>query len=151
MIVHLREADLRSQALQPWHYRCEFNLLLCFQKVNPDIGPGETDFVDQDLTGATLRFVVKADRDELPTVVPLYDLEAIEGGIADSHISWDADPLTGEVTVSWDEDDADAPARRNYWYHAILKIPGEKRKVRAEGFIDILPANDTTDAVDSDV
>lgn len=149
--LDLTEKELQRLGLQQWHYRCFFQLIFCVQEFNDLFGePNELQFKPVDLTGATVRFLIREKREDLPAKAAVYDFEGIQGGSVDPHLAFDADPTTGQFTVTWDEDDAEAKAGR-YWYQVLLKIPGEKRLVRGEGFIDILPTVDPNAAVDPEV
>lgn len=153
MRLDLTEKELQRLGLQKWHYRCFFQLIFCVQVFNDLFAtglPGETQFNPVDLTGATVRFLIREDRDDPPAKTAKYDFEGIEGGSVDSHLEFDVDPTTGQFTVTWDENDFEAKPGR-YWYQVIVKIPSEKRKVYGEGSIDILPTVDPNAAVDPEV
>lgn len=151
MRLDLTEKELQRLGLQKWHYRSFFQLIFCVQEFNDQFGePTELQFNRVDLTGATVRFLIREKREDPPAKAAVYDFEGIQGGSVDSHLEFDVDPLTGQFTVTWDETDDDAKAGR-YWWQVLIKIPAEKRKVRGEGFIDILPTVDPNTAVDPEV
>ncbi len=150
--IDLIEKFFEKEGLQPWHYRSAFELIFTIEAINPLFGePNALQFLPQDLTGATIRYVLREKREELPARIPVYDFEKIEGGAGDAHITFSATPTDGTVTITWDEDDTDAKPKRGYWYQLYLKVPGSKREVIIEGEQDILEATDVTTAVDTEV
>lgn len=152
MRIDLTEQFFAAEGLQPWHYRAQFSLQFTIEEFNTDFGaPGELQFEPADLSGATIRYILRESREDLPAKLPIYDFEKIEGGAGDAHITFDADPLLGKLTVAWDEDDIAAKPGRGYWYQLYLKIPAAKREVVLEGLQDILESSDPTAAVDTEV
>lgn len=137
--VDLRADALMEAGLDPWVYRCAWTFPLRILKENPDwqIVDGAEQWIPQDLSGSTLRWVVASSATE--TATSLQTLERTEGAAGgDGQIVF-TDAVDGRAEVRMSVSDNIA-AVTNAWVRVFLALPGESRTLKIDGFIDIVAA-----------